>query len=106
VGYKRLQQFFDLQLGRGDCLLVDPLFDRLASRRYLGFPDGIKEYYLGKNYSKRYPECDAAVLTSPAGRMYYLTDREVSVDEKPEVITDQLGNRRFFIYRYQNPLVI
>lgn len=95
-GYKRLQIYLDQMMKQGDCLTVDPEFNNLAARRYTGHLDGIKEYYLGKDYLKRYRECSPEPTIN--GERFYLTSNKIFGDETEYATGDNFEKQKYYIY--------
>jgi hypothetical protein len=101
-GYKTLQKQLDLKLTDNDCLELGKNFDTLAARRYFGFPDKVKEHYLGKNYPSRYNQC-----SSHTNEVYDIEYLLSTNSNEPMILTesyeDHLHNTRFYLYQiWQN----
>lgn len=57
-GWKRVVDKLNAEYKAGDCLLFEPEKFPLQIRRYLGLNDKIKEFYLGKDYFRKYQICE------------------------------------------------
>jgi hypothetical protein len=97
VGYKNLQKALDDRIREGDCLIVKESINSLASRRYFSRRDGIKEYYLGSNYPSRYPRCSISSSDIP-GIIFMISAKANEAGKLDKIISDHLGNQRFFLY--------
>jgi len=105
VGYKRLQKRLDETVQRGDCLITSASMDSLAIRRYLGQRDLVKEHYLGPNYPSRYPKCPTET-DFIVGSVYFISNKREGFGQLNEIITDHLGNERFYIYVLEKGRVV
>ena len=97
VGYKRLQAFLDMKMSGRNCLIVSEAMNPLAIRRYLGFKDAVKEHYLGPNYLSRYPRCPRNTR-QVLGEIYLISNKRSESGELEAIVTDHLGNERFYLY--------
>ena len=97
VGYKRLQSALDQTVRSGDCVIVSESLNPLAVRRYLGLNDEIKKYYLGQEYPSRYPSCPSD-LSRVRGKVYMVSEDRNQPGSLIIIVSDHLGNDRFFLF--------
>ncbi|OGU64572.1 MAG: hypothetical protein A2W30_05655 [Ignavibacteria bacterium RBG_16_36_9] len=97
-GYKTLQKQLDNKLTDNDCLELVKNFETLAARRYFGFPDKVKEHYLGKNYPSRYNRCNSQ-NPEVYDIEYLLSTNSNEPMKLAESYEDHLHNTRFYLYQ-------
>jgi len=96
-GWKILAPELSSTLKEGDCLSVDESLDNFGTRRYLWTNDKVKEYYLGTDYQRRFPDC--AANSTENKTEYYLSHIQPTDGIPFQTIKDDFGNKPFYLYK-------